>query len=101
MRTRPALLFDKHVEYTPGCHLWTGWSVNGYGRFDESLPGARGRRRRWRAHRFAWTLEHGEIPAGMELDHLCGVTNCVNIEHLQMVTPEEHREVTRKRKLTV
>ncbi|MEV7034630.1 HNH endonuclease signature motif containing protein [Streptomyces sp. NPDC093272] len=32
----------------------------------------------------------GPIPAGMELDHLCFVTMCVNPTHMEPVTPEEN-----------
>ena len=35
----------------------------------------------------AWFLEHGRWPAeDMEIDHLCHVTLCVNVEHLEEVT---------------
>lgn len=56
---------------------------NGYGQF-----AARGRKPE-PAHRMAWDLLVGEIPSGLELDHLCRVTYCVNPDHLEPVT---HRE---------
>lgn len=41
-----------------------------------------------RAHRFAWILAHGPIPAGMYIDHICRVRSCVNPDHLRAVTPQ-------------
>lgn len=38
------------------------------------------------AHRVLYELTYGPIPAGLELDHLCRVLNCVNPDHLEAVT---------------
>ncbi len=38
------------------------------------------------AHRFAYELLVGPIPDGLEIDHLCRVTACVNPAHLEPVT---------------
>jgi hypothetical protein len=45
------------------------------------------------AHRYAYEEVHGPIPAGVHLHHTCGVPNCVNVEHLEPVTPTEHRAI--------
>jgi hypothetical protein len=37
------------------------------------------------AHRYAWTLVHGDIPDGLTVDHICENTRCVNVEHLQLL----------------
>lgn len=50
-----------------------------------------GRKSYHRAHRLTWTLLVGEIPAGLEVDHLCRVRNCCNPQHMELVT---HRENT-------
>lgn len=67
-----------------GCWIWTGSKgEDGYG-------SVRYRRRVWRAHRAAYTILVGPIPAGLELDHLCRVRACVNPAHLEPVTGEEN-----------
>lgn len=42
------------------------------------------------AHRAIYEQRVGKIPDGMELDHLCFVTMCVNPGHMEIVTPEEN-----------
>ncbi len=42
------------------------------------------------AHRLFYISFKGEIPKGLELDHLCRNTLCVNPEHLQAVTHSEN-----------
>jgi hypothetical protein len=44
------------------------------------------------AHRLVFTFVYGEIPAGIQLDHICHVKACVTPEHLQMVTPKQNME---------
>lgn len=42
------------------------------------------------AHRVSYRLFVGEIPKGLELDHLCRVRHCVNPKHLEPVTKAEN-----------
>ena len=42
------------------------------------------------AHRLVYTIHRGQIPDGLDLDHLCRNTRCVNPEHLEPVTPQEN-----------
>lgn len=67
------------------CWLWKGADHNskGYGRVTVS-------RQRYLAHRYAYRLWVGALVDGMEIDHLCQNTRCVNPGHLEQVTAEEH-----------
>src|SRR5437763_5052268 len=72
------------------CWHYTGYiDQDGYGRIH--WRGNNG----YLAHRAAYELAYGEIEAGREIDHTCGVRHCVRYEHLDAVTREEHvrREV--------
>lgn len=42
------------------------------------------------AHRIAYEAEHGPIPDGLVIDHLCRVRNCVRLDHLEPVTSAEN-----------
>ena len=51
-------------------------------------------------HRLIWIMHNGEIPAGMEIDHLNGVRDDNRIENLRCasVTQNRRNQGTRKRK---
>lgn len=42
------------------------------------------------AHRAAWVHHHGQIPAGLTVDHICRVRRCVNVAHLRLLTNREN-----------
>jgi hypothetical protein len=72
-----------------GCHLWTARLTNaGYGQFTYSQPGYK--IQTLGAHRVAYELAYGRIPAGLVVDHLCRVRRCVNPEHMEAVSPREN-----------
>ena len=74
----------KIVAYPHGCHIWQAYTdTDGYGRF--KVNG-----RMVNSHRFAYELFVGPIPAGLQIDHLCRVRNCVNVKHLEVVTQAEN-----------
>ena len=52
------------------------------------------------SHRAVWEFLVGEIPAGLEMDHLCRNPTCCNPEHLEPVTPIENVRRSRATKLT-
>lgn len=52
------------------------------------------------AHVAMWVDRHGPVPPGLELDHLCRITQCCNPEHLEAVTPTENKRRSRATKLT-
>lgn len=66
------------------CWLWTGKLIRGYGRFTPAYRMGTG------AHRFAYADLVGEIPAGLDVDHLCRNRACVNPWHLEPVSRSEN-----------
>ena len=72
------------VDAVTGCWNWTGAiSAGKYGSiFYEG--------RMQKAHRVMWRLLRGEIAGGLDLDHLCRNTACINPNHLEPVTRSEN-----------
>lgn len=63
-----------------GCWLWTSYcSSGGYATIYIN-------NKIYQAHRISYELHKGEIPNGLEIDHLCRVRCCVNPNHLEAVT---------------
>jgi hypothetical protein len=76
-----------------GCWIWLG-SITCWGYGNRGVPGAR---RTEGAHRFYYRQAFGEIPAGHDVHHRCGVPACVNPEHLVALSRRDHmREEGRK-----
>lgn len=66
------------------CWVWTACKTGGgYGLF-----GYQGKN--VLAHRFSYQLILGEIPPGMQLDHLCRNRGCVNPSHMEPVSCREN-----------
>ncbi len=80
-----AILKTLWIEDDSGCWLWIGCihKVTGYAK------------KQWHgrtllAHRWMYEQRIGPIPAGLVIDHVCNVRNCVNPEHLQAITQAQN-----------
>ncbi len=72
------------IDATGDCWEWRGYThPTGYGYV--KYEG-----KKWRAHRLVYTMLIGEIPEGLDLDHLCRNHGCVNPDHLEPVTRREN-----------
>ena len=78
------LRFANKISYLDnGCWEWQGVTAAGYGKM-------RVKYKRVPAHRIAYQIFRGDIPEGMEIDHLCRNTKCVNPMHIEAVTHTEN-----------
>jgi hypothetical protein len=96
-QARAAELFWSKVDKTDTCWLWNAaMGRGGYGSFH-------GLGRTQSAHRFAYRLQFGPIPAGLQVDHRCHNEDptceggedclhrrCVNPAHLEAVTGRQN-----------
>ena len=80
----------EHCPELGPCWVWTSAAMGkgyregkGYGLFGLN-------RRGYPAHRLAYQLLIGDIPDGLQLDHVCRNTRCVNPAHLEPVTHQEN-----------
>ena len=72
------------IDPDTGCLLWTGAKNNkGYGRISINYS-------MQYVHRVMYAMFAGEIPDGLQLDHLCRVRHCANVAHLEPVTGREN-----------
>jgi hypothetical protein len=83
MEPLPKHIADKiQKDSETGCWEWLGsLSHNGY-------PMSSLKNKRIRVHRLTYERFVGEIPEGMQIDHLCKNTRCVNPDHLESVTQQ-------------
>lgn len=69
-----------------GCWDWLGSTDGRYGRF------ALTHKREVKPHRFIWEwVNDCPFPDGLESDHTCNNTNCVNPQHIEPVTHSENQ----------
>lgn len=90
----PAELLDEEGDE---CWPWPGGTSgeNNYGRFETSDG------KGWYAHRFAWALEHGDIPPGVVIRHRCDNSICCRLKHLLSGTQRENQEDKARRRRAV
>lgn len=56
--------------------------------------------KRYMAHRLMWNHVHGEIPEGLEIDHINGKKTDNRIENLRLVTHKQNQENWRQAPVT-
>ena len=79
-RTEHERFWSKVESGDNGCWIWSSAITQaGYGQFHYKS-------RTVYAHRFAYEQIYGGIQEGMDIDHLCRNTKCVNPRHLEAVT---------------
>ncbi len=87
--------------YETPCHIWQGGkNRDGYGHMR-----ARGRykaagKQVMMAHRYYYELEHGPIPDGHEIHHLCHEPSCQRASHMVVLESASHSKLNRNHKLT-
>jgi HNH endonuclease len=75
----------KKIATDGDCWAWTGALNNrGYGSVTNGKGGS------MLAHRKSYEIAVGPIPTGLEIDHLCRNTRCINPNHLEPVTRAEN-----------
>ena len=88
---RPFYIVDPET----GCWNWNlSMRGNGYGRICVNLKIVP-------AHRYMYERLKGPIPDGLQIDHLCKNTRCVNPDHMEPVTNTENMRRRDATKLTV
>ena len=90
----PAVRFWAYVERGADCWEWTGARDRlGYGQFKHGPATSL-------AHRFAYELTYGPIPAGQVVCHRCDNPSCVRPDHLWLGTPldNERDKIAKGRK---
>src|SRR5262245_14385544 len=97
MMDTAASRFWAQVSQNPeGCWIWKGRKLtDGYG-------GIWWGRRQCRAHRIAWELTYGPIPASLLICHVCDHPLCVRPAHLWLGTPADNSgDMTKRRRQAV
>lgn len=83
---KPGRVQPEDRGFATDCLIWQlAIDRDGYG---QVKVGSRtdGTRRQMKAHRLAWINANGEIPEGALVNHRCRQKDCVNPEHLELVT---------------
>ena len=83
IRTATRLAEKIEVDPITGCWLWRAFcDEKGYARLCLRFRD----RKETKAYRVTYRLFKGDLPPGLEPDHLCRVRSCINPAHLEAVT---------------
>jgi hypothetical protein len=83
--------FLKDVVKTDSCWLWKGnLRSGGYGAFTPRTFTKTSKAPSGLAHRWAYEHWNGPIPHNLVVNHKCRVRNCVNPEHLNLLSNREN-----------
>jgi hypothetical protein len=99
MAQRKFKTFSEHwvvrdMGYKTPCWIWQGHiNPGGYGQYFRNYKYVM-------AHKEVYEYFGNKIPTGMELDHLCKITCCVNPKHQEPVTGLENKHRSNVTKLT-
>ena len=84
IRPKDLLRFQQFIKEKGDCWLWDGFKDRkGYGKF--WFQG-----KSWWAHRWAYAVFNGDIPAGKTIDHECHNPSCVRPSHLGILSRSEN-----------
>lgn len=76
------------IDATGDCWEWTGYiRPDGYPHTTMMVNGVQKQKL---AHRVVYEMLVGDIPDGLDIDHLCRVRHCVKPDHLEPVTRSEN-----------
>lgn len=97
MANRPksaARYVEEDRGHSTPCWVWLR-ATNGIGYGIDSIKG-----KNVTAHAKSYELKYGQVPEGLELDHLCRIKLCINPDHLEAVTHAENIRRGKTAKLT-
>jgi hypothetical protein len=86
--------FWSKVDTSGDCWLWKA------GKFEKGYGAFKFQGKLWKAHRFAWFLEHGPIPPAAQVNHHCDTPGCVKPEHLYLGSQLDNRRDAVRRQRT-
>lgn len=90
-------LLDWCIESNEGfstpCWLWQGHCD------EDGYAEVKWRGHKYRASRISYTIYHGKLAEGTDVDHLCRNRSCVNPAHLEQLDPVENRVVRRNERM--
>jgi hypothetical protein len=76
-------------QLTEGCIVPTSHKLNHDGYFRKRINN-----KLVMFHRYVYECQHGDIPRGYEVDHICRNRACCNPNHLQLLTISDHKVKT-------